>query len=262
MAAPLDSFGRPPALSVYGLGWARSNRRARLGTTIPSRSALNGHKVDRRELPSSVDLEIELETVAFADPGKARTLDRADVDEGVFLAVIASDEAEALHRVEELDGARGLVAGQLALRPGRTLLHRDDISDDLQVGGGNLSSAIDQVELQLLSFGEAFEPRAFDLADVDEHVLAALVALNEAEALLRVEELYLALAGADDLGGHPAATRRTAISAEASATRAAEAAAARAAVRTAEAVAAAPPVIASEARRATVCERIESILSE
>src|SRR5690606_7925144 len=34
---PSMAFGRPPAVSVYGLGRARSNRRARLGTTIPSR---------------------------------------------------------------------------------------------------------------------------------------------------------------------------------------------------------------------------------
>src|SRR5690606_14413857 len=239
-----------------GPGWERRSRR---------RSALNGHKVDRRELSSSVDLEIELEAVAFVDPGQARTLDRADMDERVFLAVVARDEAEALHRVEELDRARGLVTGQLALRPGRPLLHRNDVSDDLQVGGGNLASAIDQVELQLLPLGEAFKARALDLADMDEHVLTALVALDEAETLLRREELHLAPAGADDLRGHPAAARRTAaIAAEASGTRAAEAAAAaaRSAVRTAEAIAAAPPVITSEARRATVREGIETLLSE
>src|SRR5690606_4009435 len=91
-----------------GPGWERRSRR---------RSALNGHKVDRRELSSSVDLEIELEAVAFVDPGQARTLDRADMDERVFLAVVARDEAEALHRVEELHLARARAADQRAQPP-------------------------------------------------------------------------------------------------------------------------------------------------
>src|SRR5690606_18723043 len=77
----------------------------------PRESTLNGHKVDRRVLPSSVDLEIELEPIAFVDGLEPRTLHRADVNEGVFLAVVARDEAEALHRIEELHRAARLVAG-------------------------------------------------------------------------------------------------------------------------------------------------------
>src|SRR4029079_9844730 len=71
-------------------------------------SALNGHKVDRRVFPSSVDLEVEFEAIAFVDPRQAGALHRADMDERVVLAVVARDEAEALHGVEELDRAGGL----------------------------------------------------------------------------------------------------------------------------------------------------------
>src|SRR5690606_23976676 len=138
-------------------------------TAIESGSALNGHKVDRRVFPSSIDLEIELETVAFVDARQAGALHRADVDEGVFLAVVARDEAEAFHAVEELDRSGRLLAGQLALRSGGLLLHRNDVADDLKIGRRNLAAAIDQIELQLLPFGESFQSRALDLADVDEH---------------------------------------------------------------------------------------------
>src|SRR5918993_5497296 len=50
-------------------------------------SALNGHQVDRGELSSSVDLEIKLEAIPFVDALQARTLNRADMHESVFLAV-------------------------------------------------------------------------------------------------------------------------------------------------------------------------------
>jgi hypothetical protein len=40
-------------------------------------------------LPRRSDLEIELESVALVDPGQARAFHRADVHEGVFLAVVA-----------------------------------------------------------------------------------------------------------------------------------------------------------------------------
>src|SRR5690606_32020523 len=131
--------------------------------------------------------------------------DRAEVHECVFLAVITSDEAEALHRIEELDRAGSLVAGQLALRARSLLLNRDHVANDLQIGCGNLPTAIHEVELQFLPFSKTFETRALYLADVNEHVLTTFVALDEAEALLRVEEFYLALAGTDNLGGHSAA---------------------------------------------------------
>lgn len=45
-------------------------------------------------------------------------------------------------------------------------------------------------ELDLLAIGQAIQARAFNGADVDEHVGAAAIRLDEAEALLGVEPLY------------------------------------------------------------------------
>src|SRR5690606_35382707 len=178
---------------------------------------------------------------AFVDPRQARALDRADVDERVVLSIVARDEAEAFHRVEELDRSGGLFAGQLALRTRALLLDRNHVADDLEIRRGDLAAPVDQVEGEFLPFGQAFEARPLDLADVDEHVLAAFVALDEAEALLRIEELDLALSGADDLRRHAAspgsprsttATEPTATAAEATV-----AVSASEAISTAEAVA-------------------------
>jgi hypothetical protein len=66
---------------------------------------------------------------------------------------------------------------------------------------------------------------------VHEHIFAAIIANDEAEALLRIEEFYDALALADDLRGHsataarPKAAARTAAAEATASTAAAEAAA-------------------------------------
>src|SRR4030095_10696095 len=73
-------------------------------------------EVHRRIFAAPVDLDLELEAVAFVQRRQAGALDGRDMDESVRLAIVAADEAEALHGVEELDGALGLLAGQLALR--------------------------------------------------------------------------------------------------------------------------------------------------
>src|SRR5207302_8707155 len=49
------------------------------------------------------------------------------------------------------------------------------------------------------------ETRLLDRRDVDEHVLAAVIANDEAKSLLWFEEFDDAFAFADDLGRHPAA---------------------------------------------------------
>jgi hypothetical protein len=88
---------------------------------------------------------------------------------------------------------------------------------------------------------------------VDEHVFAAVFTLNEAEALLAVEELDDALAGANDLGRHAAAAR----AAEAAATAAiaaTEAAAITAAKATAIAAAEAAAIATAEATAVTTAE--------
>jgi hypothetical protein len=152
------------------------------------------------------------------------------------------------------------------LRARVLLLDLDHVTDDLEVGGGNLAAPIDQVELQLLTFSETLETRTLDLANVDEHVLTALIALDEAEAFLGVEELDLALAGPDDLRRHAAAARAargTVAASEPAAIPAALAVAAEA-VAAAEAVtaASATPVVTAETRRAAIRKRIETLLPE
>jgi hypothetical protein len=92
---------------------------------------------------------------------------------------------------------------------------------------------------------------------MDEHVLAAIVANDEAEAFLRVEEFDDALAFADDLGGHAAtssaaaaateATAASAAAAEATATAAAGSIAEATATAAAEAAAITEPTAACAA---------------
>ena len=170
-------------------------------------------------------------------------LDRRDMDEGVGLAVIALDEAEALHRVEELDRAARLLAGQLPLRAavaaGRAgaaaaALDRHRLAFDPQIGRRDAPAAIDQRELERLAVGEVGQAGLLDRGDVDEHVLAAIVADDEAEALLRVEEFDDAFAFADDLRGHAATAAAAAAETAAAAAAAAEATAATAAAIAAE----------------------------
>ena len=64
-----------------------------------------GGRLTAAVLAAAVDLDLELEPVAFVERRHAGALDRRDVDERIGLAVVALDEAEALHRVEELDRA-------------------------------------------------------------------------------------------------------------------------------------------------------------
>jgi hypothetical protein len=193
-----------------------------------------------------------------------------DVDKGVRLSVVAADEAEALHRVEELDGAAGLLAGQLALGAaavaaattettaaagaaailtGRALGDRHRLALDLEVGRRDAAAAIHQREFQRLPFGKAGEARLLHGGDVNKHVFAAIVADHKAEALLRIEELNDTLALADDLGRH-AATTTAAAATEAAATAAAEAATTAAATESAATAAVAAAATAAIAATA------------
>src|SRR5215471_15256472 len=65
-------------------------------------------------------------------------------------------------------------------------------SDRAQIGRRGLSGlAVGyQVERDFLTLVEAIHPGAFDSADVDEYVLAAIIRLDEAVAFLAVEPLY------------------------------------------------------------------------
>src|SRR5690606_35884216 len=100
---------------------------------------------------------------------------------------------------------------------------------------------------------------------VHEHIFTAAFLLDEAEALLSVEELHRALAGADDLGGHAVeaaaaatATRSTTVAAEP----ATAATAAEAIVATATEAVSATTVVALPEITGRPAKGIEPVLSE
>jgi hypothetical protein len=108
------------------------------------------------------------------------------------------------------------------------------------------SAAIDERELERLAVGEVGETCLLDRRNMDEYVFTAVIADDEAEALLRIEEFYDAFAFADDLGRHSATAPAAAAAAEA-ATATAEATATAAAEAAAIAVATAASAAESTA---------------
>src|SRR5687768_7308424 len=82
---------------------------------VPDR-LLDRRKVHCRIFAATVDLDLELQLVAFVERRHSGALDGRDVHECVWLSVVALNEAEALHRVEELDRSGRLLARQLTLR--------------------------------------------------------------------------------------------------------------------------------------------------
>jgi len=228
-----------------------TDRRRSTGDHAP-KSVLSRRQIDGRILAPTIDFEVELKLVTFVELTHARTLDSADVHERIRLAVITRDEAEALHRVKELDRTRSLLARQLALWRGGLGRNCNHITDNLQIGRRNLAAAIHQVELKLLPLGQTFKARTLNSADVDKNVFTAIFTLDEAEALLRVEELDDTFACADDLGRHSAAT---AAARTAWATKAATAATRRAATAAAETA----TVTAAEAATVTTAAETTAI---
>jgi len=103
-------------------------------------------------LAATIDFEFEREAIAFIERRQARTLNRGNVNKGIGLSIIPLDETEALHGVEELDGALRLLAGQLALRSFLLALNRNRLTFDLDIRRGNASAAIDQSEAERLPF--------------------------------------------------------------------------------------------------------------
>jgi hypothetical protein len=207
---------------------------------------------------ATIDLEFELEPVALIERRHAGTLYRRDVDKGIGLAIVALNEAKAFHRVEKLDRAAGLLAGQLTLRATAaaasagsataSALDGHRIAFDPQIGRRHAAATIDERELERLAIGQVGKTRLLDRRDVDEDVFAAVIADDEAEALLRIEEFYDALALANDLGRHSSASAAAA-AAETTATAAATKAATAA---TAEATAAAAAIAATSTAAAAV----------
>ena len=221
-------------------------------------------------LAATISFDVELVTFAFVQTGKAGTFHRADMHESIGLPVVADEEAETLHRIEELHGTRRAFAGQLALRrtaaaasaaaTGRSL---DDVANDLKILRGRLAATINEIELEFLPFSKPFEASTLDSGDMDEDVLATTILLDEAKTLLGVEELDGSLAGSDDLCRHAiaaataAAAETTAATAAAEATAAATAITAAKTIATAEAIAA--PVVSVIARRGKALASTEGI---
>jgi len=212
-------------------------------------------QIDRGIFAAAIHLELELESVALVERRHAGALDRRNVHECIRLAIVALDEAKALHGVEELDHAARALARQLTLRPtiaagaarcGRsaTFGDRNHFTFDLKVGCRDTAATIDEAERKLLALAQAGETSLLDRRDVHEHILAAIVTDDEAEALLTIEEFDGALGFANDLGGHAATAAASAT------TEAATAAAVTTAAATAEAITAA--AVAAAAATETV----------
>jgi hypothetical protein len=199
-------------------------------------------QIDGGVLAATINLQLEIETIAFVEGAHASTLNGADVHEGIRLAIVALNEAEALHRVEEFDSAAGLFTRQLTLRTAtvatgrcaeaactgfarftrRTAIgNRQRLAVDDQIGRRHLAATIDESETKRLSLGKAGQTGLLNSADVHEHVFAAIVTNDEAEALLSVKEFDDTLAFANDLGRHAATTAAAASTAAAESTAAA-----------------------------------------
>jgi hypothetical protein len=97
---------------------------------------------------------------------------------------------------------------------------------------------------------------------VHEHVLTAVIANDETESLLRIEEFDDAFAFANDLRGHSATASATAAEATATAATAAEAASTAAAEAATVAVATAASAAAAEAAAITITSAAASAAAE
>lgn len=182
-------------------------------------------QVDRSIFAALIDLDVEIESVAFVQTGKPAPLYRADMHKCVGLPVIPLDETETLHGIEELHRPAGALTGKLTTwaalsaaaisatkatrtrltRLARTVSHRQRFTVNLEISRGNLAAAIDQRKAQRLPFGQAGQPGLLDGADVHEDIFRAIIAHDETEALLSIKEFYNASAFANDLRGHSAA---------------------------------------------------------
>ena len=229
-------------------------------------------KIDRCIFAATIDFEFEFEAITLIEIGHASALDRRDVDEGIWLAIVALNEAEALHCVEELDRTGCLLTRQLTLWAATiatraaccgpigsfarrtTILDRKRLAFTLEIGCRTAATTIDKREFEGLTFGEAGEACLFDCRDMDENIFAAIIANDKAETLLAIEEFYDTLAFADNLGRHRrtttagTATTAEAITATAAATEPVSAAAKAAATEAITAAeAAATEIIITEA---------------
>ncbi|CDO34685.1 hypothetical protein SPHV1_180025 [Novosphingobium sp. KN65.2] len=188
-------------LSVTDHDAIRESRRqghGRLRQPWQSPSTLD--QIYGRRLAAPIDLDLEFKLIAFGEPMQTGAFDGADVYERVGLAIIAHNKAKALGAVEELDRAGSLLASRLPWSRGPfATFGDDDLTDDGQIRRGNLAVALDQLEFQLLAFSQRFKTGGLHGTDVHEGIVAATLKLDEAEALVRVEEFHGATTLTDNL---------------------------------------------------------------
>jgi hypothetical protein len=210
------------------------------------------HQIDGSVLATAINFDFELEPVAFVKRRHAGAFDGRNVDKRIGLSIIALDEAEAFHRVEEFDSAARFFARQCPLRcatetaapvaRGITVARRAAVRDghrfaiNLEVRCRHFATAIHEREAKRLPFGKARQAGLLDRRDMHEHIFAAVITDNKAEALLPIEKFNDARAFANDLCGH--ATTGTATTTTTTAAAEATAAAAKTTTAAAESVAA------------------------
>ncbi len=223
-------------------------------------------QIDGSIFAAAIHFQFELQAITLVEVGHACALDGRDVDKRVGLAVIALDEAEAFHGIEELDRSAGLFTGQLTLRAtlcsaalGWAGFNGEGLTFDAQVRCRDTTAAIDERELKRLAFCEAGQTGLLDCGNVDENVFAAIVAHDKAETLLGIEELNNATAFADDLGRHRATSATAAATASVAAATTTEIVATTKAVAEAAATAAAEAITAAAATAEAITAATETI---
>lgn len=194
-----------------------------------------------RVFAATIDFDIEGQAVILCDLTNARAFECGDVHKHVFATIVTLDETESLHVVEEFDGAIGALASRFAHRPAletafaiaaatveattvttaiaikaatfrarRAFGNGKRLTIDDKIGGRHLAATINKREFERLPFGQTGQARLFHGADMDEDIIGTIIDLNEAEALLIIEEFDNALAFANHLGRHCRTTRGTA----------------------------------------------------
>src|SRR5258705_5428866 len=106
---PISRPSTPPRCDIRKRPPGRTGRAFRLPPLKSVRRALA--EIHSGIFAAAIDLDLELKPITLVERRDPGALDGRDVDERVRLAVIALNEAEALHRVEEFNRAGGLLAG-------------------------------------------------------------------------------------------------------------------------------------------------------
>src|SRR5579872_3778061 len=116
-----------------------------------------------------------------------------DVHEYILAAILRHDETITLGGIEPLHGSNGHCCHSFRCASPVARERGCDCNAarlcELEVGRGRLAALHCYLVADLLAFIQAAEPSRLHCCDVDEHVLAAFLRHDEAEALGRVEPL-------------------------------------------------------------------------